>query len=143
MTTQERITEDIKKAMKEKDAKRLETLRMVSAAVRNLEIEHKGGSLSDQEVVGLIRKEVKKRKESIEVYRGAGRDDLADNEETELHILEEYLPAQMSEEAIEQVVREIIDGGATSFGDVMKQAVAKTNGRADAKLISEIVKREL
>jgi len=143
MSMQETIMTSLKEAMKKGDSERVQTLRMLQAAIKNLEIEKraKGGSVTEDDVISVIRKEVKKRKESIEIYRKAAREDLAVKEDAEMAILEKYLPAEMSDDEIEKVVRSVIAEGVTGFGPIMQGSLKKIAGRADSKKVGEVVKR--
>ena len=147
MTLKERIVADMTTAMKAKDAARLSTLRMVKANVMNREIE-KGGELTDEELTKAMQSLVKQRRDSIEQYEKAGRQELADKEKSEIEVIEAYLPQAASREDIEQAVAAAIEEtGATSMremGAVMKAAQARLAGRnADGRTVSEIVKAKL
>ena len=147
MSLKERIVSDMTAAMKAKDASRLSTLRMVKAAVMNREIE-KGGELTDEELTKVMQSLVKQRRDSIEQYEKAGRQELADKERAEIEVIEEYLPKAASREEIEQAVAEALaETGASSMRDmgaVMKAAQARLAGRnADGRTVSEIVKAKL
>lgn len=145
----QKLTDDMKSAMREKDKVALNTIRMLKAALKNTSIE-KGGvdvELSESEIVAVIRKEVKKRQDSIEQYESAGRSELADGEKAEIEVLEKYLPQPLTEEEIEKAVEEAIaEVGATSkkeMGQVMKLLQEKTGGRADGKTLSQAVQARL
>ena len=147
MTLGDKIVSDLTAAMKAQDAARTSTLRMVKAAMMNRQIE-KGGKLDDEEVSKLLRSLVKQRRDSIEQYENAGRQELADKEAAEIEVIEAYLPKAASREEIEAVVAEVITStGAASMkdmGTVMKGAQAALAGKnADGRLISEIVKSKL
>lgn len=147
MGLKERIVSDMTTAMKERDAARTSVLRMVKAFVMNREIE-KGGPLDDEEMTKTLQSLVKQRRDSIEQYEKAGRQDLADKERAEIEVIEAYLPQAASPEEIEQsVVAAIEETGATSMremGQVMKAVQARLQGRnADNRLVSEIVKAKL
>jgi uncharacterized protein len=147
MSLREQITNDIKTAMKEKNSAKLNALRMVQSAFKNREIELRPNPMPEEEHVLVLRRLVKQRKESIEQYQAANRQDLVDAETAEMKLLETYLPAQMSREQIEKIVTEVIAStGAKSvkeMGLVMKEAQARTGGQADNKTISEIIKSKL
>ncbi len=147
MSLKQQILDDTKEAMKAKNADKVNTLRFLQAAVKNKEIEVRPNGLTDEDVVAVLRKSVKQRQDSIEQYVSAGRTDLADKEKMELSIIEGYLPKQMSADQIEAVVKQAItEVGATSpkeMGAVMKAVQAKTQGTADNKIVSEIVKKLL
>lgn len=145
----QQITEDMKTAMREKNTVALGTIRMLKSAIKNAAIE-KGGAdaeLDDGEVIAVIRKEVKKRQDSIEQYESAGRDELADQEKTEIEVLNAYLPEPLSTEEIEAIVdAAIAEVGATSrkeMGQVMKIVQAQIAGRADGKTLSQAVMAKL
>ena len=147
MALGEQIRKDITEAMKAKDSARLNALRMVQAAFKNREIELRPAAMPEDEYLSVIKKLVKQRKESIEQFGQAGRQDLVDNETAELKLLETYMPAQLSREQIEQIVADVIATlGATSvkqMGQVMKEAQAKAGGQADNKVMSDIIKSKL
>lgn len=147
MGLREQILEDIKTAMKSKDADRLGAVRFLQAAIKNREIELRPNAITEQDVIGVIKKLAKQRKDSITEYEKAGRTDLVDKEKFELKVLEEYLPEQMSPEAVAKIVEEVIKAqGATSqkqMGGVIKEVMAKTGGQADGKLISDLVRSKL
>jgi uncharacterized protein YqeY len=147
MEIREQIMADVKNAMKSKDQLKLNTLRFLQAAVKNREIELRPDPITSDEVMGVIKKLVKQRKESIEQYQNGGRQDLADQEAAELKVLEGYLPAQMGREQIEKVVTEVIAAlGAKTvkdMGPVMKEVIARTAGTADNKTVSEVIKSKL
>jgi uncharacterized protein YqeY len=147
MTLKDKIVSDMTAAMKAKDAARTSTLRMVKAAIMHREKEG-GGELSDEDVTKLLRSQVKQRRDSVEQYQKAGRQELVDKEAAEIAVIEEYLPQAASEAEIEQAVTAAVaETGATSMKDmgaVMKAAMAKLAGKnADGKLVSETVKKKL
>ena len=147
MALKDQIIADMTAAMKAKDAARTSTLRMVKAAITNREKEG-GEQLTDEDVTKLLRSQMKQRRDSIEQYQKAGRQDLVDKEQVELAIIETYLPQAASQEDIDQAVANAIaDSGASSMKDmgaVMKAAMAKLAGKnADGKAVSEAVKARL
>jgi len=146
MTLLGEISSALKDAMREKDEAKLASLRSVLTAVKNREKEVRR-SLEDPEVISLISTQIKQRKESIDLYRKGGREDLAKAEERELQILQAYMPEELSTEEMSQALDEIIsDVGAVSIkdmGKVMKAAMAKLAGRADGRVINEMVKEKL
>ena len=133
-------------AMKAQAKEKLSTLRMLQSAVKNEQI-NVGHPLTDEEAMTVIRKAVKQRQDSIEQYTKGNRPELAEKERSEMEILQAYLPPELSEEEIEEGVREIIAStGAASkkdMGKVMKEATARYKGRVDGKKIQEIVSRLL
>jgi len=147
MSLSEQIVADLTTAMKAQDAGRTSTLRMVKAAMMNRKIE-KGSDLDDEEVQKLLRSLVKQRRDSIEQYEKAGRQELVDKEQSEIDVIETYLPKAASPEEIEQAVAAVVaETGATSIkdmGKVMKAAQAALAGKnADGRLVSEVVKAKL
>jgi len=140
-----RINEDLKTAMREKDAEKLSTLRMILADLKNKMIEIKEReSLADDKVLEVLKSAIKKRKDSIELYEKGDRQDLADKEKEEIEIIDKYLPEQMSDEEIEKIVKEIVDSSSDkNFGKIMGQVMSKTKGQADGNKVSEIVKKVL
>ena len=147
MSLREKVLEDIKEAMKTKQAERLSAIRMLQAAIKNREIELRPNPINEQEVQGVVRKLAKQRIDSIAEFEKAGRQDLADKEKFELGVLEAYLPAQMSAEQVAKLVDEVIQAtGANSIkqmGAVVKEVMAKAGGMADGKTISDLVKSKL
>jgi uncharacterized protein YqeY len=147
MSLKDKITGDLTAAMKAKDANRLSVLRMVKSNLMNRRIE-KGAELTDEEITKALQSLVKQRKDSIEQYTSAGRQELADKEQAEVVVIEEYLPQSASREEIEAAVAAAIgETGAASMkemGAVMKAALAKLEGKsADGRLVSETVKNKL
>ncbi|CAN5477104.1 GatB/YqeY domain-containing protein [soil metagenome] len=147
MSLKDKITNDLTAAMKAKDANRLSVLRMVKANLMNKQIE-KGMDLTDEEITKALQTLVKQRKDSVEQYEKAGRNELAEKEKTEIVVIEDYLPQAASKEEIEKAVEEAIgETGASSIkemGAVMKAALAKLEGKtADGRLVSGTVKAKL
>jgi len=140
----EKINSELKEALKAKDEKKSGVLRMIISVLRNKEIEKKGAGkdsvLTEDEVLELVKREGKKRKEAIALYEQGGRADLADSEKAELEIIAAYLPAELSREEIEKVVLEIKNTGVTEFNVLIKEAMTRLKGQADGKLVSEVVK---
>lgn len=147
MALRDQIMNDIKESMRAKDMAKLNALRMVQSAFKNREIELRPETMSEEEHIAVLKKLAKQRKESIEQYKAANRQDLVDAEAAELKLLEQYLPAQMSPEQVEKIVIEVIAAvGATTvkeMGAVMKEVQARTAGTADNKLVSELIKAKL
>ena len=146
MHLSERLSEDLKKTLKagEKDA--LSVIRMIKAAVKNKEIE-KGTPLGDEEINGVLLSLARQRKESIEQFSKANRQDLVEKETSELSIIKSYMPRQLTEEElkaiIEDAIKEIGAGSQKDTGKVMKFVMAKVKGQVDGKLVSELVKNLL
>lgn len=146
MNLLEKINSQIKEAMKGGDSFKVGTLRMVVSAIKNREIEKRAKSsepLTEEEMMEVLRREVKKRRESIEIYATAGRGDLKEKEELELKVIQSYLPAELSQEEIEKIITEAMEGGEKEMGKIMKAVKERTGGRADGRLISEIIKKKL
>lgn len=143
MTLQERLSDEIKSAMRAKDADRLGTLRLLKSALGYAQIEKKSETTSDADFVALVQKEIKKRRDSIEQYEKGGRPELAAKEKQEIAILEPFLPTSLSEGELEQLIRVTIQElAATSkkeMGQVIKAVQAKAAGRAEGKTISGLV----
>ena len=146
MKLKDRITEDMKSAMRAKDAPRLSTIRMLLAACKQREVDERI-ELDDAAVVGLVDKLIKQRKDSIAQFAAAGRTDLVDKETAELQVLEAYLPQRLSADEIgAEVARLVAELGAKGPGDmgkVMGAAKAQLAGKADMALVSAAVKRAL
>jgi hypothetical protein len=146
MSIQAEISAALKDAMREKNEAKLTSLRSVLTAIKNREKEVRR-SLENPEIIALISTQIKQRKESIDHYRQAGRDDLVKAEESELQILQGYMPEELSAEEMSQALDGVIsEVGAVSIkdmGKVMKAAMAKLAGRADGRAINEMVKEKL
>jgi uncharacterized protein YqeY len=146
MTLNQRIESAMHDAMRARDNQRTQTLRMAMAAAHNARIE-RGRDLTDDEVVDVLTRQVKQRRESIEMYRAAGREDRAAAEEAEAAILVEFLPQQLTDDEVETMARAAIaETGASApadMGRVMGRLSPQTRGRADGRRVSEIVRRLL
>ena len=146
MTLQMQLNDAMKEAMKAKDSLRLNAIRLIKTAVKNREIDERR-ELGEQEVIAVLSSLVKQRKESAQVYRENGRPELAEKEELELAVIQGFLPTQLDEAGIRQLIEAALaETGAASpkdMGKVMKIVSAQTLGRADGKLVSELVKARL
>ncbi|MCK8487890.1 GatB/YqeY domain-containing protein [Paenibacillus sp. MBLB2552] len=146
MNLSERLNEDMKQAMKSQDKFKLSTIRMVRATMKNLEIDLKR-TLNDNEVLDILSREIKQRKDALQEFEKAGRDDLAEQVKAEAEILTVYLPEQLSEEEIKVIVQQTIqETGASSkadIGKVMSALMPKVKGRADGKLVNQTVQQLL
>jgi uncharacterized protein YqeY len=146
MSLNDKLQEDMKLALKSKDELRLSTIRMVKSSVSYARI-NKGSELTDDEVLVVIAKEAKQRRESIEAAKSGGREDIAERESAELDVLNAYLPAQLSEAEVEVVVREIAAGvGVVDIkdrGKLMAPVMQKLKGKADGRLVNLVVERVL
>ncbi len=137
-----RLQTDQASARRAQEKERVLLLGMVISEIRNREIEVRR-DLTEDDVIEVIRKAIKRRRESVEMYRTAGRTDLADREQQELTLLDAYLPAQLDPEIIRAAVREVIAGGAANAGAVMGKVMPRFKGQADGTVISAIVREEL
>ncbi|MCL5090695.1 MAG: GatB/YqeY domain-containing protein [Patescibacteria group bacterium] len=142
----QQIEEEIKAALKSGDQVRLSTLRLVLSAIKNLEID-KHSEATDEDVIVVVQKQIKQRKEAIELYRKGGREDLAAKEEAELSILNKFIPQQLSEPEIKKVVEEVRAGmpetEKNNFGKVMALVMARVKGKAEGNLVGKVVKESL
>ncbi len=143
----ENIDADLKDAMRAKDAVRLSTLRMLKSALEYHKIEKKREKIADADIVAVIKKQIKQRQDSIDGFEKGGRADLVEKEKAEMVILKGYLPEELSQAQIEEIVKTVIaEVGATTkadMGKVMKAVQTKTAGRADNRLVSQIVSSKL
>ena len=143
MSLKDRISEDMKAAMKAHEKDRLAVIRMERSAIRQTEIDGKK-DLDDEGVIAVISKELKMRKDSLEEFRKGGRDDLVEKTQAEIDVLLPYLPEQLSEDEVKALVKEAVEQtGAASMkdmGKVMGVLMPKVKGRADGKLVNSIVK---
>lgn len=140
---QDRLMADLRDALRSRDTRRKDAIRLVRAAIVNAEIAWQREA-SDEDIIRLIRQDVKRRTEAIEMFRLGGREDLVAEDEAGIEILDQYLPKQLSPQEIEQVVREIASGlGATGpeqLGPVMRQAMDQLKGTADGRLVNRIAR---
>jgi uncharacterized protein len=158
VSLKQKLMDDLKESMKSGDKAKLSAIRMIQAAVKNKEIDERVKKVdpndkrsdeqkSDEMIMGVLKTLVKQRQDSIEQFTAGGRQDLVDQETAELKIIQTYLPQQMGRAEVEVIVAEAIKStGASSpkdMGNVMKAVMAKTQGRADGKMISDIVKAKL
>jgi len=142
MSLKDQLREDLNVARRERDKLRTQLLTMTLSELKNKEIELKH-ELSDAEVVDVVQKAIKRRREASEQMRSGGRAELADKEDSEAAILAGYLPPQMSEAEVRALIREAVDGGATTMGAVMGKISPKIKGVFDGKEANRIVKEEL
>ena len=149
MNMRETIVRDLQAAMKKGETIRLATLRTVKAALMEKEIERRGAGvpMTEEDELAVLMSAAKRRKESIDLFLAGGRKEMADQEQQELAIIQEYLPRQMSAGDVEEVVRRVIQetgaAGARDFGKAMPAAMKELMGKADGKLVQETVKRLL
>lgn len=146
MGLKEKIRSDLKASMKNQDKLSLSVLRLLNSDIRNKEIELIK-ELGDEDVVKIVKSNVKKRKDSVEMYKQGNRDDLVKQEENEIEILRKYLPEEMGEEAIRTIVKNVILKTGlkkpSDFGSLMKEVMKEAGGNADGKIVSAIVRDEL
>ncbi|PLX90876.1 MAG: glutamyl-tRNA amidotransferase [Desulfuromonas sp.] len=146
MDLQQRLTEAMKEAMKAKQTERLGVIRLIRTAVKNAEIDQRK-EMDDDAIIVVMSTLLKQRRESAQIYRDNERLDLAEKEEREIEVLQEFLPQALSEEEIKQLIAQAVaEVGATSMkemGAVMKLVTAQTVGRADGRQVSELVKASL
>ncbi len=146
MSLSERLNEDMKQAMKNQDKFKLSVIRMIRSTIKNVEIEQRR-DLDDNEVLDVLSREIKQRKDSLQEFEKAGRDDLAEKVKAEIAVINEYLPEQLTEEEIHAIVKQTIqEVGASSkadIGRVMGALMPKVKGRADGKLVNQVVQQML
>jgi hypothetical protein len=140
----EKIQEDLKMAMKNRDEKELSAVRMLVAAVKNEEIAKRPKALVDADVAAVVKREIKKLKDAVEQFAAGGRSDLMAQYEGEIKILGKYLPEEIGEEEVWRVVKAVAEKATDrNFGAVMKAVMAELKGRADGALVSRLVKESL
>jgi uncharacterized protein YqeY len=146
MNLAERLNDDMKQAMRSQEKFKLSTIRMVRATIKNQEIDLKR-PLDDNEVLDILSREIKQRKDSLQEFEKAGRDDLAGTVSAEIDIISQYLPEQLTEEEVQAIVKQTIqETGASSkaeMGKVMSALMPKVKGRADGKLVNQLVQQFL
>ncbi len=144
----QKINDDMKDAMRKGETLRRDTLRMLGAAVKNAEIDKRGkGDFEENDVIAVVAREIKRRQESIEAFKQGNRMDLADKEAAEMTILQTYMPQQMTREEVLAIVKEVMAAvgasGPSDKGKVMKELMPKVKGKADGKLVNDIVTEQL
>ena len=146
MSLKEKLQEDLKSSMKNKDTVKKSVITLIRAGIKQYEVDNRT-ELDDDGIITIISKQLKQRNDSLVEFEKAGRDDLIEETKSEIQVLEEYLPQQLSEEELEQIVIETIaEVGATSMkdmGKIMSTIKPKTAGRADGRKINELVKKNL
>lgn len=147
MGLREKLNGDLKDALKSGQSEKANALRFVMAQLHNREIEKRSTgqapSLSEEEAIEVLQREVKKRKEAIELFQKGGRAELAEKENRELAFIGAYLPEPMSRGEIEAVIQKLKDGGLADFNSLMKEAMKELKGRADGKLVGEVVREKI
>lgn len=146
MSLKERLMEDLKTSMKNKDILRKNTITMVRAAIKQEEVD-KRIDLDDEGIIQIMGKQLKEKRNSIEEFKKGNRQDLVDQAEAEIAILLEYLPKQLTEEELTEIVKEVLDqGGYTSMkdmGKIMKDVMPKVQGKADGNMVNQVVRKIL
>jgi uncharacterized protein YqeY len=140
----QKINDDMKTAMKSGDKARLEVLRFtlasLNAAQKEKILKDPAASLGDEEVITILQKEAKKRKDSIELFKQGKRDDLVAKEEGDLKVIYEYLPAELSRDEVVAMVKTAKENGATDFSSIMKEVMKLAKGRADGKTVGDVIR---
>ena len=139
----ERIENDFKQAMRERNELGLRTLRMLKSAWQNKLIELKRAELAEPDLIAVIQRELKKRQDAMAAFSSAGRQDLADKEKAEADLLSVYLPARLSESDLEKIVEQALEEQGPNFGLVMKEVLARSGGLADGQTVQRLVKAKL
>ncbi|EEA84300.1 MULTISPECIES: GatB/YqeY domain-containing protein [Peptacetobacter] len=146
MTLKQKLQEDLKTSMKNKDTLRKSVITLIRSSIKQVEVD-KRIELNDDDIIDIISKQLKQRNDSLEQFLDAGREDLVEETRSEIEVLKEYLPQQLSEEELNEIVKQTIsEVGATSMkdmGKIMSVIKPKTKGRADGKLINKLVKENL
>lgn len=142
MSIREQILADIKEAMKAKDEFKRDTLRTLNAALKQVEVDQRI-EMTDEVVLPLLQKEIKKRADSVELYLKGAREDLAKKEQSEIELIKAYLPAQLSDDELKEKIKSIIEKAGKNLGAVMKMAKDEIGASAEAKRISMIAKELL
>lgn len=146
MSLKQQLKDDVKTAMREKNVVKRDSIRAINTMIKQIEVDERE-ELTDEDIIKLIQKGIKQRQEAVTQYKDASRDDLAEKEQEQIDIFSEYLPKQLSDEELENGLKEIIEQvSATSMkdiGKIMRQATKKFAGVADGKRINEITKKLL
>jgi uncharacterized protein YqeY len=138
----EKIREDARQSLKSGDAKKAQALRYLLSLLQKAQESSVSGKVSEEEVLKILNKELKSKKEALELFKKGNRQDLAENEEYEINLLQEYLPKMMSAEEIEKVIEKKLAAG-DDFGAAMGKVMAEVKGRADGALVAQLVRRKL
>ncbi|BER92208.1 MAG: uncharacterized protein PWP60_714 [Candidatus Atribacteria bacterium] len=141
ISLKEKLNTSMKAALKEGDRIRLDTVRLLLAEIKNKQIEKRTDDLEESEIIALLRKEIKKREESLEYFEKAQRKDLIEKTKREIEVIESFLPPQLAEEEIRQIAESIIQKEENiSFGEAMKAVMKELQGRAEGKKVAQIVR---
>jgi uncharacterized protein YqeY len=147
MGLKEQLVEDMKSAMRSKETARLDTIRLLRASIQRLEVDRTdrknpnyGVAITENDYIGVVQKEIKQRRDSIEAFEKGGREDLAEKERVEMTIMEQYLPRQLSRDEIVAAITPLIEREGKDFRKIMPLASKELKGKADGRLINEVVK---
>ena len=147
MGLKEQLVEDMKSAMRSKETARLDTIRLLRASIQRLEVDRTdrknpnyGVEITENDYIGVVQKEIKQRRDSIEAFEKGGREDLAEKERVEMTIMEQYLPRQLSREEIVAALTPLVERDGKDFRKIMPLASKELKGKADGRLINEVVK---
>ncbi|MBN9389441.1 MAG: GatB/YqeY domain-containing protein [Chloroflexi bacterium] len=147
MGLKEQLVEDMKSAMRSKETARLDTIRLLRASIQRLEVDRTdrknpnyGVEITENDYIGVVQKEIKQRRDSIEAFEKGGREDLAEKERVEMTIMEQYLPRQLSREEIVAALTPLVEREGKDFRKIMPLASKELKGKADGRLINEVVK---
>ena len=147
MALYEKLNEDLKSAMKGGDKARVEVLRFVLAGVQSAQKDQQakqaGAALTDDEVVAVLQKEAKRRKEAVELFRQGKRDDLVNKEEADLAVIYAYIPKELSTVELEKIVADLRAKGFADFNALMRETMKVAKGRADGKAVGDVIKKKL
>lgn len=147
MSLLERVTEDLKTAMKGGDKPRVEVLRFVLSSLKSAEkeksLKQPGATLADEDVITILQKETKRRKEALELFRQGGRTDLIEKEEADLKVIYAYLPQELGTAEIEKMVEELHAQGHKDFNSLMREVMKLVKGRADGKTVGAVIQKKL
>lgn len=143
MSIIKKIDQDFVDALKAKDEKRLSTLRLLKSAFKNQAIELRKPELEDVEAILILRREMKKRLDSVQAFNAGQRPELAQKEQAEAELIKTYLPPELSEDVLQQAIDEVIAKGVNNFGQVMKEVMNKFPGQADGQVVQRLVKEKL
>lgn len=138
----EKIREDARQALKSGDAKKAQALRYLLSLLQKAQESSVSGKVGEEEALKILNKELKNKKEALELFKKGNRQDLAENEEYEINLLEEYLPKMMDAEELEEVIKKNVAVG-DNFGIAMKKVMAEVKGKADGALVAQLVKQKL
>ena len=138
----EKIREDARRALKSGDAKKAQALRYLLSLLQRAQESSASGKMNEEEILKILNKELKSKKEALELFNKGNRQDLAENEEYEINLLQEYLPKMMDEKELEKIIEENVVSG-DDFGVAMGKIMAKVQGKADGALVAQLVKQKL